>query len=630
MNRIHFTLLVLLSILILNACGAATPAIENGQANLPTPDVPPIEEIESAMQRWENSHGSSYFIEVDERTQGVDQKIRVVVVEDQVQAAQILKKDAGKEWSEPVTLSAQQAQSYTVQGLFDRLRRDAAGQGPSPVNMQVTFSASLGYPAVIVAEALPTLSDDGKLVLNRQNSYDLTSEVRVLLQDTFNPDRDAALTLVRSGGPEAWCDTLRVFEDGSSVYADECRREVLQLSLPENRLEQLNKLRESFNSLDDLTQGDDQLQRLVIQGTGQGTANQSTVTEAWDLAITAYELLSEPIGLGLKLVYTQDNRILGFDTLNEATQPASLLPSGELRGASLSPGRETLAFGDDEGLRYFDIQSGNISLLLPPPESGYYQPRGWSNTGFLFVTHIPGTDAQPIQHGWVTIAQPAWHDVPVPQDSNGYGCDTGMAWAPNSDRLAITGLGYGAPCNLNPGLTVVDLLNGTAQTVVSPLLNAGEGNTITAGAHTPAWSPDGEWIAFGLDQDAGEPLTFPTRLYRSRPDGSDLTPLTNNSQGAAAYPVWAPDGVIYYAMNAVSVEEDGIYQYNPGTNEHTLLVNGTGLHPLSVSPNGEFLLYEQEGGLSLWGFIRQSATEVVPPQEGNAAKFVGWLNENRE
>lgn len=580
------------------------------------------------MQRWENSRGSSYFIEVDERTQGVDQKIRVVVVDDQVQAAQILKKDTGSQWSEPVALSPQQAQAYTVQGLFDRLRRDALGQGASPVNMQVTFSPSLGYPAVVDAEALPTLGADGKLVLNRQNSYDLTSEVKILLQDTFNADREAALSLIRSGGPEAWCDILRVFEDGSSVYTDECRREVLQLTLPENRLEQLNSLRASFGILEDLTQGEDQFQRLVIQGTGQGTADQSSVTEAWDLAITAYDLLSEPIGLGLTLVYAHNDRILGFDTLNEVAQPASILPSGELRGASLSPDGETLAFSDSEGLRYFDVQSGTTTLLLPPPENGYYQPRDWSNTGFIYVTNVPGTDAQPFQHGWVTIAQPAWHDIPVPQDSNGYGCDTGMAWAPDSDRLAITGLGYGSPCNLNPGLTMVDLSAGTAQKVVDPVLNAGEGNTISAGAHTPAWSPDVEWIAFGLDQDASEPLTFPTRLYRSRPDGNDLTPLTNNSQGMAAYPVWAPDGVIYYALSAVSVEEDGIYQYNPTTNEHTLVVNGAGLHPLSVSPNGEFLLYEQDGGLNLWGFIRQSAIEVVPPQESNPAKFVGWLSEN--
>lgn len=628
MKRIHFTLLVLLSILVLNACSPSTPAIDGGQSNLPTPDVPQVEEIESAMQRWENSHASSYFIEVEERSQSVDQKIRVVVVDEQVQAAQILIKDTGGQWGEPEVLSPEQAQAYTVQGLFERLRRDASGQGPSPVNMQVTFSPGLGYPAVVDAEALPTLGDDGKLVLNRQNSYDLTSDVKILLQDTFSANREAALTFIRSGGPEAWCDILRVFEDGSSVYTDECRREVLQLTLPENRLEQLNSLRASFARLEDSTQGDDQFQRLVIQGTGQGTADQSTIPEAWDLAVTAYDLLSEPIGLGLTLVYTHNDRILGFDTLNEVAQPASVLPDGELRGASLSPDGETLAFSDGEGLRYFDVQSGNINLLLPPPQNGFYQPREWSNTGFLSVTRVPATDAQPLEHGWITIAQPAWHGIPVPQDSNGYGCDTGMAWAPESDRLAITGLGYGSPCNLNPGLTVIDLSSGTAQKVVDPVLSTGDGNTITAGAHTPAWSPDGEWIAFGLDQDASEPLTFPTRLYRSRSDGSDLTPLTNNSQGMAAYPVWAPDGVIYYALSGVSVEEDGIYQYNPTTNEHTLVVNGTGLHPVSVSPNGEFLLYEQDGGLNLWGVMRQSAVEVVPPQESNPAKFVGWLNEN--
>lgn len=298
----------------------------------------------------------------------------------------------------------------------------------------------------------------------------------------------------------------------------------------------------------------------------------------------------------------------------------------------MSPDGQYLAFSDDTGLKYLDFQSGNTSTFLPPPEEGYYQPRDWGSAGFLLVTLVPETD-KPQETGWVSIAEPSWHALPLPEGVEGYGCDTGAEWSPETDQLAITGLAYAHPCNMNPGLTLVDLSEGNAQHIVAPVIQSGEGdaNTLTAGAHTPVWSLDGEWIAFGLDQDASAPLTFPTRLYRVHPDGSDLTPLTNNSQGTAAYPVWAPDGSLYYSLSGVNVETDGIYRYDPTANEHTLILNGTDLHPLSVSPGGEFLVYERNGGLYLWGFIRQSATTVVQPEEGAPAEFVGWLtSENSE
>jgi hypothetical protein len=620
--------LVVFVVFLLAACSTTTPTVDSGQATLPTPKVPSIAQIEAAQDQWTSSHTATYLIETTSRTPQVTQKIRVVVVEGQIRAAQTLAKESSNEWGQPESLPLSEARDYLVENLFERIRRDALGNGPTLFNLDVTFDPSLGYPAVIHADALPTRNPEGELVLNRQFSYELTNEIKILLEETFSPNREPILTLVRSGGPEAWCDKLRVFSNGSSVYTDECRREVLQLSLPDNQLEKLNLLRQSFGSLGDRTQSENQFQQLTIQGTGEGSPGRTVTQQAWEMADTAHALLSEPIGLGLTLVYTHNNKLQGFDTLNEVAQPARISSTGEIHAASLSPDNSRLAFSDDEGLKVMDLQTGNIKPLLPSPESGYYQPRGWSNTGFLLLTHIPGADNQPYSLGWLSIAEPSWHAIPTPEEVQGYGCDSGAAWSPINDQLAITGLGYDQSCNLNPGLTLVDITAGTAQRIVAPVISrdGGTENQIIAGAHTPTWSPDGEWIAFGLDQDASESLIFSTRLYRTHPDGSDLTPLTNNSQGVAAFPAWAPGGTIYYGLSGINVESDGIYQYNPVTNERGLVINGSELHPLSISPDGEFLVYEQAGGLYLWGFIRQSATEVVPPQEGEPASFVGWMS----
>ncbi|HET9809067.1 MAG TPA: LpqB family beta-propeller domain-containing protein, partial [Candidatus Limnocylindria bacterium] len=52
----------------------------------------------------------------------------------------------------------------------------------------------------------------------------------------------------------------------------------------------------------------------------------------------------------------------------------------------------------------------------------------------------------------------------------------------------------------------------------------------------PAWSPDGEWIAFQGDEGAAR------GIWLVRPDGTGLRRLTDSTMSPASSPAWSPDG----------------------------------------------------------------------------------------
>jgi TolB protein len=122
--------------------------------------------------------------------------------------------------------------------------------------------------------------------------------------------------------------------------------------------------------------------------------------------------------------------------------------------------------------------------------------------------------------------------------TDGGGDETNPVWSPDGTRLTY----------------VVDNPDGTSEVLI---MNAdGTGKTkLTNGEHdfSPAWSPDGDRIAFvrsGADYD----------IYSVRPDGTDLTPLTNYS-GFEEMPLWSPDGSMI-AFSGSQTGEDELYVAN--------------------------------------------------------------------
>jgi TolB protein len=85
---------------------------------------------------------------------------------------------------------------------------------------------------------------------------------------------------------------------------------------------------------------------------------------------------------------------------------------------------------------------------------------------------------------------------------------------------------------------------------------------------SPAWSPDGEWIAFAASSTLGD-----LDIFIVRPDGADLTNITNYP-GIDDDPTWSPDGELI----AFRTDRDGNWEI------YVMASDGSGTVDLSQSP----------------------------------------------
>jgi Tol biopolymer transport system component len=109
----------------------------------------------------------------------------------------------------------------------------------------------------------------------------------------------------------------------------------------------------------------------------------------------------------------------------------------------------------------------------------------------------------------------------------------------------------------------------------------------------PAWSPDGQWLAF--EHAPGDTLTPGTEpqekdIYVMRPDGSDVHRLTD-SPGLDEGPVWSPDGT-KIAFSSARDGQQEIYVMNADGSDQRRLTNNPAR---DESPDWQPLPFDDRG-----------------------------------
>jgi Tol biopolymer transport system component len=95
-----------------------------------------------------------------------------------------------------------------------------------------------------------------------------------------------------------------------------------------------------------------------------------------------------------------------------------------------------------------------------------------------------------------------------------------VTWSPDSAALIYT--------SSTGMLWRADLVSGQLANLSPPQSN---------NEHTPAWSPDGAWVALVRRENP----TAAGTLWLMRPDGSDRQPLSHPGSGSDSQLSWSPD-----------------------------------------------------------------------------------------
>lgn len=403
--------------------------------------------------------------------------------------------------------------------------------------------------------------------------------------------------------------------------------------------------------------------RITVTTPAPGGGSADAFVTVFDTPVASIDLLDTagPFGANWSWV--------GWPLLYQATPRSAVgeaLPQRAVQWSTSTPALVTLAPESDNFVKVYGTSAGTaaltasvgdiitsrtIRLFDPPPFDVVYVAgsstqmhlRLWQphtgNAARTIVGHLTVTSPAPSPDGeYIAFSGsektadpviPAPHIYVVRRDgtglrqlTHGESADFEPAWSPDGQRIAFSS----SRANGTLDVWTMDVNGGslrqlTQSSVTAPV--AGSGNS----ASSPAWSPDGQSLAYVIGAD------FRVQLWRMRADGSDKRQLFASTTDNALLPTWSPDGrYIVFTQQRIpatttmlsAVSPDGETAFPFGLTPPSFAA-----HP-AISPDGQWVLTgtnDPVNGSSMYimpGDGSRSQRAFITPEVGGARQ-ARWI-----